>query len=156
MQTAGRLIDTPRPHPYSFHGMRLCALVLALSVLAGCQRTSSPGGAREDFVTVAHGRYVNRWERRFNPFDSDPLWPARAGIYEPLIIFNTMTAECVPWLQTLFAEHAPALPLFPGPAWGEFNTTRFTGFPSAERPYARLAPAQDPERLLVLLELRPR
>jgi len=102
MQTAGRLIDTPRPHPYSFHGMRLCALVLALSVLAGCQRTSSPGGAREDFVTVAHGRYVNRWERRFNPFDSDPLWPARAGIYEPLIIFNTMTAEYVPWLATEF------------------------------------------------------
>ena len=29
-------------------------------------------------------------------------------------------------LQELYADNAPAVPLFPGPQWGEFNTTRFT------------------------------
>src|SRR5687767_3588671 len=97
-------VDTSLPRPYPFRGMRLCAPVIALSVLTGCQETSSPGGVRasDAFLAVAHGRYANTWERRFNPFDSDPLWPARAGIYEPLIIFNTMTGEYVPWLATEF------------------------------------------------------
>ena len=60
-------------------------------------------------------------------------------------------------IQTLFVELAPALPLFPGPSWGESSSARFTGFPSEQNPYARLAPFQDePEPLLVLLELEPR
>src|SRR5207244_3699850 len=32
-------------------------------------------------------------------------------------------------LEGQFVEHLPAIPLFPGPLWGSFNTTRFTGFP---------------------------
>jgi peptide/nickel transport system substrate-binding protein len=60
-------------------------------------------------------------------------------------------------LQSLFVELAPALPLFPGPSWGESRSARFTGFPDEQNPYARLAPFQDePEPLLVLLELVPR
>jgi peptide/nickel transport system substrate-binding protein len=59
-------------------------------------------------------------------------------------------------LQMLFVEHAPALPLFPGPLWGEFNTTRFTGFPSKANPYAPLTPNWAPQSLLVLTELKPR
>jgi peptide/nickel transport system substrate-binding protein len=52
-------------------------------------------------------------------------------------------------LQKLFAEHAPALPLFPGPVWGEYNTMRFEGFPNEENPYAQL-PVWSGERLLVM------
>jgi peptide/nickel transport system substrate-binding protein len=39
-------------------------------------------------------------------------------------------------LEALFAADAPAVPLFTQPDWGEFNTTRFTGFPTASNPYA--------------------
>jgi peptide/nickel transport system substrate-binding protein len=60
-------------------------------------------------------------------------------------------------LQHLFVEHAPAIPLFPGPLWGEFNARRFEGFPDAEHPYAPLSPyIDDPQPLLVLTRVRPR
>lgn len=52
-------------------------------------------------------------------------------------------------LQRLYAEHAPAVPLFPGPVWGEYNTMRFEGFPNEDNPYAQL-PTWSGERLLVL------
>jgi peptide/nickel transport system substrate-binding protein len=59
-------------------------------------------------------------------------------------------------LQHLFVEHAPAIPLFPGPLWGEFNSSRFTGFPDASDPYAPLSPHVEPQSLLVLTRLAPR
>lgn len=59
-------------------------------------------------------------------------------------------------LQALFIESAPAIPLFPNPSWGTFNTRRFTGFPSADNPYARLSPNVEPECLFVLTEVAPR
>jgi peptide/nickel transport system substrate-binding protein len=59
-------------------------------------------------------------------------------------------------LAALFAEHAPAIPLFPGPLWGAFNSSRFTGFPDADHPYAPLSPNLNPQALLVLTELVPR
>jgi peptide/nickel transport system substrate-binding protein len=59
-------------------------------------------------------------------------------------------------LERLFAAHAPAIPLFPGPAWGECNLRRFVGFPSAEDPYAPLSPNLDPQSLLVVTRVRPR
>lgn len=58
-------------------------------------------------------------------------------------------------LQHLFVAEAPAIPLFPNPAWGEFNTTRFTGFPDAEHPWAALSPNKLPDVLLVLTALEP-
>jgi peptide/nickel transport system substrate-binding protein len=59
-------------------------------------------------------------------------------------------------LEMIFVEHAPAIPLFPGPLWGEFDDERFTGFPTKENPYAPLSPHNSPEPLLVLTELKPR
>ena len=59
-------------------------------------------------------------------------------------------------LQTLFAEQAPAVPLFPNPSWGLYSTRRVVGFPTADNPYAHLSPNHEPEYLLVLNELRPR
>ena len=49
----------------------------------------------------------------------------------------------------------PAIPLFPNPSWGTFSTRRFTGFPTADDPYARLSPFAQPEALLVMTRLRP-
>ncbi len=55
-------------------------------------------------------------------------------------------------LQKIFAENAPCVPLFPGPQWGEYNTTRFEGFPNEEDPYALLS-TYSTERLLVMTTL---
>jgi peptide/nickel transport system substrate-binding protein len=59
-------------------------------------------------------------------------------------------------LEMLFAENAPAIPLFAGPQWGEYNGARFTGFPDAANPYAPLAPYLEPQSLLVLTRIAPR
>lgn len=59
-------------------------------------------------------------------------------------------------MQGLFVDRAPAVPLFPTPGWGEANTRRFEGFPSAADPYASLSPNAVPDILLVLTRLRPR
>jgi len=42
------------------------------------------------------------WVRNFNPLSpaGSARWPSSAGIYEPLFIYNSMTAEYVPWLAT--------------------------------------------------------
>jgi len=58
-------------------------------------------------------------------------------------------------LQQLFADLAPALPLFPGPQWGEFVTTRFEGFPSEEDPYAVLS-TYDNTRGIVMTTVKPK
>ncbi len=63
-------------------------------------------------------------------------------------------------LQMIFVNDAPALPLFPGPDWYEYVTTRFTGFPTKENPYAPgppyNTPSFAPNTLLVLTELKPK
>jgi peptide/nickel transport system substrate-binding protein len=58
-------------------------------------------------------------------------------------------------LQRRFAETAPAIPLFANPLWGEFSTARFTGFPDAGDPFARLSPNAEPDALLVLTAVEP-
>jgi peptide/nickel transport system substrate-binding protein len=63
-------------------------------------------------------------------------------------------------LQMLFVNDAPALPLFPGPDWYEYVTTRFTGWPTKDNPYAPgppyAAPSFAPSPLLVLVNLAPK
>jgi peptide/nickel transport system substrate-binding protein len=61
-------------------------------------------------------------------------------------------------LQRIFVAEAPAIPLYPNPSWAEYNTSRFSGFPSAENPYADPSPNKFDrgECLLVLTTLRPR
>ena len=58
-------------------------------------------------------------------------------------------------LQREFVRHAPAIPVFPGPTWGQYNTVRVEGFPSKENPYSILAPYKSPGQLLAMVELRP-
>ena len=64
--------------------------------------------------------------------------------------------EAIVRLQKRFSEIAPAIPLFPSPSWGQANTKRFVGFPSAEDPYAPLSPHKSPVPLLVLTRLQAR
>ncbi|HUZ24655.1 MAG TPA: ABC transporter substrate-binding protein [Streptosporangiaceae bacterium] len=57
-------------------------------------------------------------------------------------------------LQTEFARVAPVIPLFTQPDWGEFNTARFTGFPSASNPYAT-GQTRYPGAVIVLTTVKP-
>lgn len=61
-------------------------------------------------------------------------------------------------MQSLFVQQAPAIPLYPNPSWAEYNTARFTGFPSKADPYADPSPNKFDrgEVLLVLTNLAPR
>jgi peptide/nickel transport system substrate-binding protein len=61
-------------------------------------------------------------------------------------------------MQRVFVSEAPAIPLYPNPSWAEYNTGRFTGFPSAEDPYADPSPNKFDrgECLLVLTTVRPK
>jgi len=61
-------------------------------------------------------------------------------------------------MQRAFVADAPAIPLYPNPSWAEYNTSRFTGFPSAAAPYADPSPNKFDrgETLLVLTTLTPR
>jgi peptide/nickel transport system substrate-binding protein len=63
--------------------------------------------------------------------------------------------EAMNQLQMLFAQEAPAIPLFPGPQWYEYNTTRFTGWPNADDPYA-IGSTYATERLIVMMNIEPR
>jgi len=58
-------------------------------------------------------------------------------------------------LQVMYADLAPAVPLFPGPQWGEFNSSRFEGFPSEEDPYALLSTYAN-ERGIVMTTVTPK
>ncbi len=59
-------------------------------------------------------------------------------------------------LEQVFSDEAPAIPLYPNPSWGEFNSTRFEGYPSEKDPYADLSPNKVPESLIVLTRITPR
>jgi len=61
-------------------------------------------------------------------------------------------------LQRVFVAEAPAIPLYPNPSWAEYNTARFSGFPSAATGYADPSPNKFDrgEVLLVLTALTPR
>jgi peptide/nickel transport system substrate-binding protein len=59
----------------------------------------------DGLVTVL-GEHAPTWLRNFNPLLAEfttARWPTVAGIYEPMLIYNTMTEKIVPWLATEYA-----------------------------------------------------
>lgn len=92
----------------------------------------------------------NNWHRFVSP-KADELLTAFASTAD-LKEQKRLASE----LQREFVRKAPAIPLFPGPTWGQYNTTRIVGFPSKKNPYAPLAPYKSPGQLLTMVELRPR
>ncbi|WP_025745800.1 ABC transporter substrate-binding protein [Kallotenue papyrolyticum] len=61
-------------------------------------------------------------------------------------------------LQQTFVDELPAVPLFPGPMWYEYNTRRFEGFPNEENPYAVGSPfgMGTPEQLILMTTVKPK
>lgn len=64
--------------------------------------TAEPTEAPDECVTsdaVLNGAaIINAIVVNFNPFANNPNWPTVKGIFEPLMVFNTLKAELVPWL----------------------------------------------------------
>lgn len=75
-------------------------LMLFLPMLAACGGQQQSQGANS--VLTITGGIGTVFVRNFNPFNGNPLIPTIAGIYEPLMIFNTVKGETVPWLATNF------------------------------------------------------
>jgi peptide/nickel transport system substrate-binding protein len=91
---------------------------------------------------------TQNWHRYANT-DADALLVQLAGTSD-----EAEQREITNQLQQVYADNAPAVPLFPGPQWGEFNDSRFTGFPSEEDPYAVLSTYEE-ERGIVMNNLTP-
>lgn len=95
---------------------------------------------------------MSNWHR-YGSARADALLAQFEQAAEPAAQHRIITA-----LEQTFADEAPAIPLYPNPSWGEFNTRRFTGFPSAQQPYADPSPNKfdRAETLLVLTNVAPR
>lgn len=90
---------------------------------------------------------------RFTSAKADELLTQFASLSDP-----AQQKEVAVQLQQTFADEAPAIPLFPGPSWYEYNTTRFEGFPTEENPYAvgSFFSQGTPEQLIVMTTVKPK
>jgi peptide/nickel transport system substrate-binding protein len=86
-----RTTPTPRTIAYAALGL----LTLACD---------APPTERSRFLVVSQEQQSS-WVRNFNPLlaPGSARWPTTAGIYEPLLVFNTAKGEYVPWLATAYA-----------------------------------------------------
>jgi peptide/nickel transport system substrate-binding protein len=62
--------------------------------------------------------------------------------------------EIMAQIQDIFIDTAPVLPLFPGPQWFEYNSSRLTGWPTKDNPYAAGSPFL-PTSLIIMTNLVP-
>ena len=89
---------------------------LALIGSAVPEAVTSPQGAAPAAAHVliaSPGPRQTPWKRSFNPFRSETgfLWPAPAGVYEPLVVYNRATGSYLPWLATGYEWSADNLKL---------------------------------------------
>jgi peptide/nickel transport system substrate-binding protein len=81
------------------------ALVLILAALSADPALAQPApDAASRPLTLSVGPRDGVWKRVFNPllYEADTRWPAAAGIYEPLLVYNRATASYTPWLGTRY------------------------------------------------------
>ncbi len=112
-------------------------------------------GQMSKLTVLPIGENANEnWNRFVDP-QADTLLAQFGQTADPAVQKDLMNQ-----LQMIFVNDAPALPLFPGPDWYEFVTTRFTGFPTKENPYAPgppwNTPVFAPNGLLVLTSIKPK
>ncbi len=110
------------PLPVNRTRSRASGVAIALLVLSACapERTPPPPG-----VLVVSQEQQPSWIRNFNPLTpaTSARWPTLAGIYEPLLVFNSITTEYVPWLalSTQWLDDGARLRvrLRPGVRWSD-------------------------------------
>ncbi|HVL24299.1 MAG TPA: ABC transporter substrate-binding protein [Thermomicrobiales bacterium] len=102
--------------------------------------TSKPVG---EVATENFHRYVNK--------QADELLLKFAGTSD-LDEQKTVARD----LEAIFADEAPVVPLYGAPDWGLYTTTRITGFPNEDDPYAPLTNQGTwPTVLIVFRKLKP-
>ena len=96
-----------------------------LAALAACGTHRAPEGDPEDAPLTISIEQQSVWVRNFNPLlpPGRSRWPTRNGVYEPLMIYNPMTASWTPWLATGYAWSEDLLALRftlrPGVRWSD-------------------------------------
>ena len=72
----------------------------------------TPNPVPDDILVVSQEQQVS-WQRIFNPLliNGSTRWPTNAGIYEPMLIYNPMQGDYVPWLATEYAFNTDATEL---------------------------------------------
>src|SRR5262245_3737123 len=71
---------------------------LPLLALAACG--AGHGAGEPGVIEIGELQQTSAFTRNFNPLLElgDVRWTARGSMYEPLLIFNPLTAAFVPWL----------------------------------------------------------
>lgn len=109
--------------------------------------------SKDTVVPVGQAAGQNYW--RYSDAKVDPLltqWAATSDASQQKQ-FALQVAQ-------LFAQDAPVIPMWPQPIWNDYSTKRFTGWPSADNPYAFGIPVNPPytggENLLVITTVKPK
>jgi peptide/nickel transport system substrate-binding protein len=108
------------------------------------ETTSAPVGT--DALGGNYGRYVSQ--------KGDQLLNQFATTVDP-----AQQKQVAQQLQQVFADEAPLIPLYLSPLWYEYNTTRFTGFPTKDNPYVVGSFGQvvgSAEALIVMTSIKPK
>lgn len=92
---------------------------------------------------------ISNWERW-----SDPATDALLNQYATSND-QSVQQQAIAGLQKIMVEQVPSIPLVYGATWNEYSTARFTGWPTADNPYASPAPFDYPDAETVLLNLHP-
>ncbi len=76
-------------------------LIITLCCLCALSCRRDRAEQREDVLVVSVEQHSS-WIRNFNPFSPNARRFTRAGVYEPLMIHNSVTGELTPWLATAY------------------------------------------------------
>ncbi|MFI9597495.1 ABC transporter substrate-binding protein [Nonomuraea sp. NPDC052265] len=108
-------------------------------------RTMLSGALAEPVGESATGNY-ERWKDA----ETDKLIDAYAATED-----LAEQQQAVQGLARIMAEKMPTLPLFYSPAWAQYRTDKYVGWPSEQDPYAMPSPYTSPDAAVVLLHLKP-
>ena len=106
-------------------GAAAATLALAATALPETPTAPAAPSATARVLSASPGPRQTPWKRSFNPFrgEAGALWPAAAGVYEPLLVYNRSTGSYVPWLATKYDWSADSrklrFALRPGVLWSD-------------------------------------
>lgn len=87
---------------------------------------------------------------RWNDPQTDKLLDQYATTTDP-----NVQKQAIQGLEKIYVEQLPTIPLVYAPAWFEYRTANFTGWPSQDNPYAVGSPYTAPDDAVVILHLTP-
>ncbi len=89
---------SPSPSPVQTPAASTGAAPTPVATEAQGGQGNGPSSAGQALVVEVQLRPT--WVRNFNPFSADNRWPTAPGMYEPLILYNPVKQQVVPWLAT--------------------------------------------------------